>query len=83
MAKESATKPRCPYLCPMCALYEAQEVVQEGIRQCVPAEVRDHLDRAAREVVLALRAFLEKGLETIVDEPKPGLRRKPQKVKVE
>lgn len=83
MAKESTTKRGCPYPCPMCSLYEAQEAVQEGIKQCVPVEVRDHLNRAARELVFALRAFVEKGLETMVETPKPGSRRKPQKVKVE
>ncbi len=81
MAKEP--KQRCPYGCPLCTLYEAQEAFQEGIRECVPPEVSSHVNRAGRELLLAVRALLDRGLEALVEEPKPGSRRKAQRVKVE
>ena len=84
MPKESTTtKQVCPHGCPLCALYEAQEAVQEGITRCVPVEVRAHLNRAARELLFALRVLFEKGMEAIAEEPKAGSRRNAQKVKVE
>ena len=67
----------------MCALYEAQEAFQEGIKECVPPEVSSHVNRAGRELLLAVRALLDRGLDALVEEPKPASRRRPQKVKVE
>ncbi len=81
MAKES--KQACPYPCPLCALCQAQEAFQEGIRECLPPEMSAHVNRAARELLLAVRALLDRGLEALVEEPKPGSRRRAQKVKVE
>jgi hypothetical protein len=81
MAKQP--KQTCPYGCPLCALYEAQQAFQEGIRECVPPEVGSHVNRAGRELLLAVRALLDRGLEALVEEPKPGSRRKAQRVKVE
>ncbi len=81
MAREA--KARCPHGCPLCALYEAQGAFQEGLMECVPAEVRAHLSRAGRELILAARAALDKGFEALVEEPKPGSRRRAQRVKVE
>ncbi len=81
MAKEA--KAGCPHGCPLCALYEAQGAVQEGMKAWVPAEVRDHVSRAAQELLLAVRAAFEKGFEALVEEPKPGSRRRAQKVKLE
>ncbi len=46
-------------------------------------DVATHLNRAARELLLAVRALLDKGLERFVSEAKPGSRRKAQKVKVD
>ncbi len=76
-------KQGCTYRCPLCALYEAQEAFQEGIRECVPLEVSTHVNRAAREVLLAVRALLDNGLAALAREPKLGTRRKAQRVKVE
>jgi len=81
MAKEA--KAACPHGCPLCALYEAQGAFQQGMMELVPAEVRAHLGRAGRELVLAARAAFEKGFEALVEEPKPGSRRRAQRVKVE
>ena len=81
MAKEP--KQTCSYRCPLCSLYEAREALQEGISECVPPEVSAHLNRAGRELLLAVRALLDKGLETLIEEPKPGSRRKAQRVKVQ
>ena len=81
MAKEA--RQTCPHRCPMCALYEAQEAFQEGIKECVPPEVSSHVNRAGRELLLAVRALLDRGLDALVEEPKPASRRRPQKVKVE
>ena len=81
MAKEA--KQTCLHRCPLCALYEAQQLFQEGIRECVPLEVSSHLNRAGRELLLAVRALLDRGLDALVEEPKPASRRRPQKVKVE
>lgn len=78
-----AAKARCPHGCPLCALYEVRGALQEGIMECVPAEVRAHLRRAGRELMLAARTAFDKGFEALVEEPKPGSRRKPQRVKVE
>jgi hypothetical protein len=85
MAKQRlrASPPRCPHRCPVCSLLEAQEAVQEGLVACVPEEVRGHLTRAARELLLALRACVEKGLEPVLEGPRPGSRRRPQKVRLE
>ncbi len=77
------TKQTCPHRCPLCALYEAQEALLEGIGECVPPEVSSHVNRAGRELLLALRALLDRGLETLVEEAKPGARRKAQRIKVE
>ena len=82
MAKEKRGD-RCPYGCPLCSLYQARDAFQEGIEDCVPVEASAHLNRAARELLLAVRALLDKGLESLVSEAKPGSRRKAQKVKVE
>ena len=82
MAKEKRGEP-CPYGCPLCSLYQAQDAFQKGIEECVPVEVSAHLNRAARELLLAVRALLDKGLENLVSEAKPGSRRKAQRVKVE
>jgi hypothetical protein len=82
MAKE-AKQTTCPHRCPLCALYEAQETFREGISECVPHEVSSHLNLAGRELLLAVRALLDKGLETLTEEPKPGTRRKAQRIKVE
>ncbi len=82
MPKE-AKQTTCPHGCPLCALCEAQEAFREGISECVPPEVSSHLNRAGRELLLAVRALLDRGLEALVEEPKPGSRRRPQKVKVE
>lgn len=81
MAKEP--KQACPYPCPVCALYQAQEAFQEGIRECVPPAVGSHINQAGRELLLAIRALLDKGLETLAESPKPGSRRKAQRIKVE
>ena len=81
MAKEA--RPRCPYGCPICGFYQAGGAIQEELRRCVPPEVATHLNGAARELLLATRAFLEQGLGAWIREPRPGPRRKAQKVKVE
>jgi hypothetical protein len=81
MAKEKVI--RCPYGCPLCRLYEARDVFQDGIRECVPREVGAHLNRAGREVLLAVRALLDEGLQSVARETKQGSRRKFQRVKVE
>ncbi len=81
MAKEESRS--CPHRCPLCALYEAQGALQEGIKDCLPPGVSAHANRALRELFLAVRALLDKGLDALVEEPKPGSRRKAQKVKVE
>jgi hypothetical protein len=51
--------------------------------ECVPAEVCAHLSRAGQELLLAARVAVEKGLQALVEEPKPGSRRRAQRVKVE
>lgn len=76
-------KQTCPYFCPVCAVYEAQEALREGVRGCLPPEVSSHLNRAGHELLLAVRAWLDSGLGALAQEPKPGTRRKAQKVKVE
>jgi len=81
MARDA--KARCPHGCPLCALYEARGAFQEGMMECVPAEVRAHLSRAGRELILAARVAVGKGFQVLVEEPKPGSRRRPQRVKVE
>lgn len=81
MAKEE--KQVCPHRCPLCAFYEAQEGFQQGVRECVPPEVSLHVNQAGRELLLAVRALLDKGLGAVASEPKPGSRRKAQRVKVE
>lgn len=81
MAKQASV--RCPYGCPLCSLYQAGDAFQEGITKCVPVDVSAHLNRAGRELLLAVRALLDKGLESFVPEAKPGSRRKAQRVKVE
>lgn len=81
MAKEE--RQACPHRCPLCALYEMQEGVREGVRECLPPEVSSHVNQAGRELLLAVRALLESGLGVVAGEPKPGPRRKAQKVKVE
>jgi hypothetical protein len=81
MAEEKRTG--CAYGCPLCRLYEARDACQDGLKECVPREVSTHLNRAAREVLLAVRALLDEGLERIAWETKPGSRRKAQRVKVE
>jgi hypothetical protein len=84
MAKDKTTvRSRCPHACPLCAVYELQGALQEELAECVPPEVRDHLRRAAREVLLAVRALCEMSLDAMVEVPKPGSRRKPQRVSVE
>jgi hypothetical protein len=81
MAKE--TRSRCPYGCPICGFYQAGGTIQEELKRCVPPDVAASLDGAARELLLAAHAFLEQGLGTWIQGPKPGSRRKAQKVKVE
>ncbi|MBZ0160262.1 hypothetical protein [Candidatus Methylomirabilis sp.] len=81
MAKQE--KQMCPHRCPLCALYEAQEGFQQGVRECLPPEVSGHVNQAGRELLLAVRALLDRGLGAVASEPKPGSRRKAQKVKVE
>lgn len=81
MAKEE--RQTCPYRCPLCALYEAQEGFQEGVRECLPPDVVSHVNQAGRELLLAVRALLDRGLGALAPEPKPGSRRKAQKVTVE
>jgi hypothetical protein len=81
MAKEKAAG--CAYGCPLCRLYEASGAVQDAINECVPREVSTHLNRAAREMLLAVRALLNEGLESVARGTKQGSRRKVQRVKVE
>ena len=81
MAKEE--KQVCPHRCTLCAFYEAQEGFQQGVRECVPPEVSLHVNQAGRELLRAVRALLDKGLGAVASEPKPGSRRKAQRVKVE
>jgi len=81
MAKQASS--RCPYGCPLCSLYQARDAFQEGIKECVPLEVNAHLNLAARELLLAIRALLDRGLQSLVTEARPGSRRKVQRVKVE
>lgn len=76
-------KQSCPHRCPLCAFYEAQEGLQQGVRGCLPPEVSVHINQAGRELLLAVWALLDKGLKTVASESKPGSRRKAQKVKVE
>lgn len=83
MAKDEKEKQMCPHRCPLCALYEAQEGFQVGVRECLPPDVVSHVNQAGRELLLAVWALLDKGLKTVASEPKPGSRRKAQKVKVE
>jgi hypothetical protein len=81
MAKKE--KQICPHRCPLCALYEAQEEFQQGIRGCLPPEVSAHVNHAGRELLLAVQALFDRGLWVAATEPKPGSRRKAQRVKVE
>jgi hypothetical protein len=81
MAKE--IRPRCPFGCPVCCFYQAGGTIQEELRRCVPRDVAANLAEAARELHLAAHAFLDQGLGTWIHGPKPGSRRKAQKVKLE
>ena len=73
----------CPHRCPLCALQEAQEGFQQGVRECLPPEVSLHVNQAGRELLLAVRALVDRALGAVASEPKPGSRRKAQRVKVE
>lgn len=81
MAKKE--KQHCPHRCPLCALCEAQEGFQRGIRECIPPEVSEHVNQAGRELLLAVQALLNKGLWAAASESKPGSRRKAQRITVE
>ncbi|MDE2060381.1 MAG: hypothetical protein KGL31_08915 [candidate division NC10 bacterium] len=81
MAKKE--KQNCPHRCPLCALYEAQEGVQRGVKQCIPPEVSEHVNQAGHELLLAVQALFDRGLWAAVSVAKPGSRRKTQRVKVE
>ncbi|MBI2883443.1 MAG: hypothetical protein HYY11_06010 [Candidatus Methylomirabilis oxyfera] len=81
MAKKE--KHICPHRCPLCALYEKQEGLQRGIRECLPPEVSVHFNQAGRELFLAVQALFDRGLWATASESKPGSRRKAQRVTVE
>jgi hypothetical protein len=81
MAKKE--KEMCPHRCPLCALYEAQEEFQRGVRQCIPPEVSVHVNQAGRELVLAVQALFDRGCWAAASESKPGSRRKAQRIRVE
>ena len=81
MAKKE--KQHCPHRCPLCALYEAQEGFQRGVRECIPPEVNEHVGQAGRELLLAVQALFDKGLCAATSESKPGSRRKAQRITVE
>ncbi|MCZ7624810.1 MAG: hypothetical protein C3F12_11630 [Candidatus Methylomirabilota bacterium] len=81
MAKKE--KAHCPHRCPLCALYEAQEGLQRGIKQCIPSEVSEHVNQAGHELLLAVQALCDKGLWTAASESRPGPRRKAQRITVE
>lgn len=81
MAKKA--KQNCPHRCPVCAMYEAQEGLQEGVRQCIPPEVTAHVGQAGRELLLAVQALFDRGLWATASEAKPGSRRKAQRITVE
>lgn len=59
----------------------------EGMRprrvmpRCMPAETKTHLRAAKREVLLAARSFLDKGIEML--EKEPPAPKKVTKIKVE
>ncbi len=81
MAKK--VKQVCPHRCPLCALYEAQEECQRGVRQCIPQEVSEHVNQAGRELLLAVQVLFDRGLWATAPESKPGSRRKAQRITVE
>ncbi|MDE2059413.1 MAG: hypothetical protein KGJ27_06760 [candidate division NC10 bacterium] len=81
MAKQE--KQICPHRCPLCALYEAQERFQQGVKECLPPEVSLHLNQAGHELLLAVQVLFDRGFGAVASEPKSGSRRKAQKVKVE
>lgn len=75
-------KPHCPHRCPLCTLYEAQEGLQRGVRECIPPEVSEHVNQAGRELLLAVQTLFDKGLRA-ASESKAGSRRKAQRITVE
>ena len=58
-------------------------LTRETMRLLSFLDVVTHLNRVARELLLAVRALFDEGFENFAWEMKPGSRRKAQRVKVE
>ncbi len=64
---------------PMRALAEAEERFWEAMGEAVPSEVRDHLTKARRELLLAVRATVNSALDRLEGSP---AQRRPKRVAV-